>query len=172
MAYLLLFWSQTSCLKFTLHTILHKLTQNLYFIPFPSSIWKICNFSFGELMIWLLILTVPVVYLLEAQWPGVLQHLISNQQPCWWKRNCKSWCGSVPGEFPYSFISCTFSLWSSLLIYKCFSLADQSWTELFPPNMAVDGCQKRIPLSPLGHTFLLLIFCQPFLVLFKLLITQ
>lgn len=81
-------------------------------------------------MTWLLNLLMPVVYLLESQSPGVLQHLSLAQHPCWRKQTCKILHGLVAGGFSYSFIRCTYSLRSSLFICSCFILMVQSGREI------------------------------------------
>lgn len=111
------------------------------------------------------------LHLLEAQWPGVLEHCISDLYPCW-KQTCKSglwvccWRLSLQFYKLYLFIVIlTFHLqllhphgWA---LHRAVCTKHNSW--LLP--------KRRSPNSPsLEHIFAL-IFCQPFL-FFKLLITQ
>lgn len=167
-AYLLLSWSQ-KYFKSTLHTILHKLTQNLLSIFFTPNIWKLHNHSFGELMLQVMSLTAPAGG--TVTWSARALHFRSVSPS---ETNLQVWnCGSVSGDFPYSFINHSCSLLSSLFIYSCFILMGEFWTELFAPNVTADCCQKgRVPVLPPWSTFFNLIFCQPFLLFFKLLIIQ
>lgn len=163
-AYLLLSWSQTY-LKSALHTIVHKIFSLSLLPRTPESLVTTLleNWWYWS---WV------QLHLLEAQWPGVLEHCISKLYPCW-KQTYQSglWvcCWRLSLQFYKGYL---------LIVILSFHL------QLLHPHGWVlnrNVCTKynswllpkrKSPSSPsLEHIFSLL-FCQPFLLFFKLLITQ
>lgn len=144
----MLSWSQT---YLEVHAILHKLTQNLLSIPFTPNIWKLRNHFFLELMI----------EGLESDgtcWKhsGLECQSIAFRSASLLETNLQVWVvGLLVEIFPYSFINDTYSLLYSLFIYSCFILMDESWTELFEPNITADCCQKGVPVVSPQRTFFL-----------------